>query len=118
MRLTYKETSCGFDFYKLKPDVGEDAKAQKWNYYDALNKLGQLEDTEDELGIDLVTLFKALDDGIYVRYGQSIIFIKPLVDMAGKCFYTEMQDGGSHWRYTYPFSEKGRLWALTKGELE
>lgn len=32
----------------------------------ALEKLSQLEDIEEELGIDLVTLFKALKNGIYV----------------------------------------------------
>jgi len=34
---------------------------------EALDKLGQLEDIEDELGIDLVTLFKAIKYGIYVK---------------------------------------------------
>ena len=32
------------------------------------NKLGKLEDIEEELGIDLITLFKALKDGINVCY--------------------------------------------------
>lgn len=31
------------------------------------NKLGELEDIEEELGIDLITLFKALKDGIYQK---------------------------------------------------
>ena len=33
-----------------------------------VDKLGKLEDIEEELGIDLVTLFKALKDGIDVYY--------------------------------------------------
>ena len=58
------ETRC-IEGYRIKPDIEEDAKAQKWNYYDAVKKLGQLEDIEEELGIDLVTLFKALRNGFY-----------------------------------------------------
>ena len=33
-----------------------------------VDKLGALEDIEEELGIDLITLFKALKDGIDVYY--------------------------------------------------
>ena len=32
-----------------------------------INKLGQLEDIEEELGIDFITLFKALKDGVYTK---------------------------------------------------
>ena len=40
---------------------------------DSIHKLGMLEDIEEELGIDLVTLFKALKNGkIYVSKGYSI----------------------------------------------
>lgn len=34
---------------------------------EAVDKLGQLEDIEEELGIDLITLFKALRDGVYCK---------------------------------------------------
>lgn len=34
----------------------------------ALEKLSKIEDIEEELGIDLITLFKALKDGINVYY--------------------------------------------------
>lgn len=37
------------------------------DYGHICNKLGQLEDIEEELGIDLITLFKALENGIYVK---------------------------------------------------
>ena len=36
-----------------------------------INKLGQLEDIEEELGIDLVTLFKALKNGFYFKDYQN-----------------------------------------------
>lgn len=118
MRLTYKETSCGFDFYKLKPDVGEDAKAQKWNKYDALNKLGQLEDTEEELGIDLVTLFKALFEGIFVkRYDGGISFWeKPALRTDIKPYCFDFFDPSIF--YCPKLSDYGKTWALTKEELK
>ena len=31
-------------------------------------KLKSLEDIEEELGIELITLFKALKDGFYIKY--------------------------------------------------
>ena len=39
----------------------------------ALDKLSQLEDIEEELGIDLVTLFKALKNDFYFKYKNKII---------------------------------------------
>lgn len=39
------------------------------NELELVKKLGQLEDIEDELGIDLITLFKALKNGCWVREG-------------------------------------------------
>ena len=33
-----------------------------------LNKLGQIEDLEEALGIDLLTLFKALMDGVWCKF--------------------------------------------------
>lgn len=36
------------------------------NEEEILNKLGKLEDLEEGLGIDLITLFKALKEGIYI----------------------------------------------------
>lgn len=33
-----------------------------------IDKLGQLEDLEEELGIDLITLFKALKNGVYIKF--------------------------------------------------
>jgi len=39
----------------------------KCSLVDCYNKLGKLEDIEEELGIPLEVLFKALKDGIYVQ---------------------------------------------------
>ena len=85
---------------------------------DAINKLGRLEDLEEELGIDLITLFKALKDGIIVvddnyecrglsKYrGQEIdlnIFLKRLEIKFVGCWV---------------LSDYGKTWALSKNELE
>ena len=40
---------------------------------DYCNKLGKLEDIEEELGIPLEVLFKALKDGVYVKFEENKI---------------------------------------------
>lgn len=84
------------------------------------NKLFGLENIEDELGIDLVTLFAALSQGVYFRNGDRIEH-RPV--FLCKC------DG--KWALGYAYSMKYGLqgfvletrkykkhWALTKEELE
>ena len=44
----------------------------KGNYYDLIHKLGQLEDIEEENGIELTTLFKVLKDGFYIKYNDKL----------------------------------------------
>lgn len=72
-RLTYKldkplETKyLHYDYMKIA-----DYDISKGNFgritdAEVYNKLGQYEDLEEELGIDLLTLFKALKDGIYLK---------------------------------------------------
>ena len=43
-----------------------------YNVGEHIDKLGQLEDIEKELGIDLITLFKALKNGIYCKIENKI----------------------------------------------
>lgn len=93
-----------------------------------VDKLGKLEDIEEQLGVDLITLFKALNvrDGVWVKdkeYGlcnwsmgqlwfgynssKSESFINPQIYF--------LKDGG----YSYfKLSDYGKTWALTKEELE
>ena len=90
----------------------------------ALNKLGQLEDVEDELGIDLVTLFKAIKQGyIYDKfYKVDVMSVDAdreqnlLVDFANNCFYNCAVCG--KYDRSYYFSDYGKTWVLTKEELE
>lgn len=100
MRLTYKEKEDYYSHYES----------------DALDKLGQLEDVEDELGIDLITLFKALKNaGVYVKNGFT-------EDTAIKMrsFQICGDDSGiTIWsRIRLNAKDYGITWALTRKELE
>lgn len=98
-----------------------------------LNKLGQLEDIEEELGIELTILFKALKNGFYgtmygalkedanannwepmfyelknidiKKYKGKLVFIYYLGDLSYSDFLV------------YKFEDYGKTWALTKEEL-
>lgn len=62
-RLTYKVD------YDYEGQYGANcAYSTSYNLSSVYDKLGQLEDIEEEVGVDLVTLFKALKDGIYYAY--------------------------------------------------
>ncbi len=83
---------------------------------ECLNKLGQLEDIEEELGIDLATLFKALKQGyIYYpincpndcyKYKIECLYMKPRIHL-----YVTDGVGGCY------MEDYGKTWALTKEEL-
>jgi hypothetical protein len=86
-----------------------------------LEKLGQLEDIEDELGIDLVTLIKALESpklwfiwkgSIMVAHKLNIFFF---VDEKRVWFRFS---GEFMPKVGHPFSDYGKTWALTREELE
>ena len=92
-------------------------------------KLGQLEDIEEELGIDLITLFKALKNGIWIKFntgsrtynwktgedketGDQIVFVKaPHKTLAENIGYFRRLFGKE---YTENY---GKTWALTKEGL-
>ena len=96
----------------------------------ATNKLGVLEDIEEELGIDLITLFKALKDGINVYYeGEEryqfhnnlrLEYHKTLgwglVDIYGSICRNDMPMKLD--MEFYELKDYGKTWALTKEELE
>lgn len=136
MRLTKKIDN---DYTYKHKDFGSqallDMHQTKMEITDIIQKLGQLEDIEDELGIDLITLFKALK--------QETLFIKTDFDIR------ETIKNGEGWAMKhltledgkiiiftdifYPneitkkewltpirlqLSDYGKTWALTKEELE
>lgn len=86
-----------------------------------IDKLGQLEDIESEIGIDLITLFKALKNGFYARREE---------DFSKIVFYDSVRLGIYKGRFVLCgvdsvtmlwvmvcVADKDR-WALTKEELE
>lgn len=101
------------------------------NFVEAYNKLAVLEDLEEKLGINLLTLFKALKDGIIeatdLKYKKeyrtfpSIIWTSPTDNFKeteyeknyeGFCLYDE------HYGNYFYFVDYGKTWALTREELE
>ena len=88
---------------------------------DCVDKLGKLEDIEEELGIDLITLFKALKKGVYVKFDSYFgnigeLDIKIVKDNAtGVCYRNKkwyLQEEETL------VKDYGKTWALTREELE
>lgn len=83
-----------------------------------IEKLSKLEDLEDDLGIPLEVLFKALKDGIYVQ-GE---------DEDGHLYITKLENYkiGLDWckvskswgLSAFATKDYGKTWALTREELE
>lgn len=99
----------------------------KENYYDLVCKLGRLEDIEDNIGVDLLTLFKALTNGIYIKFGNKKItgtecythsYILPrhiYEDEKGWVIDLTIELDMNHCLY---LKDYGKTWALTIKELE
>ena len=82
-------------------------------------KLKSLEDLEEKIGIDFITLFKALKNGIYINDGG-------IVDEIGH-IYKEKVKSIEHWPVwgftvgdgvEYAFKDRGKTWALDKEEFD
>lgn len=101
---------------------------------DSIHKLGLLEDIEDELGIYLITLFKALNKGFYIKYNNKIVHIHPDKHITINFWYNTINvfippkffiDCKKGTDYSseeideeYEFADYGKTWALTRDELE
>ena len=99
-----------------------------------VNKLGQLEDIEEENGLDLITLFKALKDGFYIKYNDKIVHIFPdkhiTINFWHKTinvfippkFFIDCKKGTDYLSETideeYWFKDYGKTFALTREELK
>ena len=82
----------------------------------AIDKLGQYEDLEEELGIDLITLFKATQQGIWMKRNKVFYFFDNLiVDFKHKCLVQIVSNDEVE---TFPFDSYGEDWALTREELK
>ena len=79
-------------------------------------KLGPLEDLEEEIGIALITLFKATHQGIWMKHNGAFYFFDNLiVDLKHKCLVQIVSNDEVE---TFPFDSYGEDWALTREELE
>ena len=124
-RLTKKNDIGYFPAYE---------RETKENYYDLVHKLGVLEDIEEGNGIDLITLFKALKDGFYIKYNDKIVHIFPdkhiTINFWYKTinvfippkFFIDCKKGMDYLSETideeYWFKDYGKTFALTREELE
>lgn len=85
------------------------------------NKLKAYKDIEEELGIELVVLIKALKDGIYWKGTTCVdtkgIFFedKPKINIRAKCLTNICFRKDLEVVY---FKDYGKTWALTREELE
>lgn len=86
-------------------------------------ELWKYKDIEEELGIDLITLFNALRNGVYYRMSSGqitkdyvfLISNNMNIGQVSKLDYSFMTCFEKH---TLLFADYGKTWALTKEELE
>ena len=86
------------------------------------NKLGQLEDIEEEFGIDLITLFKALKNGIWhIRFGKPVFVYPENLYVDNEMTLYEMyfnENTGNTLNAIAKYNDPIFKWALTKEELK
>lgn len=94
--------------YKKKPTVSNN---------EIFNKLGKYEDIEEELGIDLITLFKALESCWFYDFTTHKILgdIRPTLIFESGCF--NLKSNLTDLPILYPLKQYGKTWALTREEL-
>ena len=102
-RLTKKNDIGYFPAYE---------RETKENYYDLVHKLGVLEDLEEELGIDLIILFKALKQkyvfheenlkiellGLHIKSDE--LYLYGFVEDTMHAVYLRLKDYGKTWTMT------------------
>ena len=93
----------------------------------ANDKLSQIEDLEEELGIDLLTVFKALKEGVYYIYNDGkkhIEFTKEVkglrksYDNDNNCWFIHEGWFDIGCPIKLYLKDYGKTWALTREELE
>ena len=132
MRLTKKYANgcyCSKNFDERPPDplhpITPRELDEEWEL--ERNKLGQLEDVEEELGIDLLIWAKAILKGIYVKGKEpewggvgTIKDIEHYLVEDFREYYLIVRFARNHDTHTIenPMELYGKTWALTKDELE
>ena len=81
-----------------------------------LDLLKEYRKIEEELRIDLITLFKATQQGIWVKRNKVFYFFDNLiVDFKRKCLVQIVSNDEVE---TFPFDSYGEDWGLTREELK
>lgn len=89
------------------------------NIDEACEKLFELEEIEEEIGIELTTLFKAYSNGFYVKGEKEKQYIDFQNYLNASAFKHKEMFYGHEWHYQYvKLYDYGKDWALTKKELE
>ena len=84
------------------------------------DKLFELENIEEELGIDLITLFKALKNGFYFKYKDKTLssndyFFQISVTSKGNFIFDIVVHNLSF--LLIKFKDYGKTWVLTREEV-
>ena len=107
-RLTKKKNIRYFPAYE---------RETKENYYDLVYKLGMLEDIEDELELDLITLFKALKQK-YVFHKKNVkIEVLGIHIKSNELYLYGFVEDTTHGVHL-SLKEYGKTWVLTREELK
>lgn len=127
MRLTKNDGSRKVAIYRAYETIeeSEEKYQEKHNECEIYNKLTDLEDIEDEFGVELITLVKAIKNGIWCKCclfdDAKISYRKPdFISLKNKCLVQECDDGSLHSStyFIYYYSKDyGKTWALTEEEL-
>ena len=111
MRLTKKSEKDYMGYEPIEELVKEN------NASPIIGKLGQLEDIEEELGVDLLTLIKVFKDGVYIKINGEIGYIQ-YVSIFKKRKW-RLYSSSTFWgKYDICLvKDYGKKWSLTKEEL-
>ena len=120
-RLTIKDKDNDYILPEQEHEYNEDV-----DFCPALDKLGQLEDIEQELGIELITLFKAKDKGrCYFKNVLNEVLEADVDEIELYKRIIRMHERKLHYTRTYTeplyeflFKDYGKKWALSREELE
>ena len=81
-----------------------------------LERLETYDKTKNIYGIDLITLFKATQQGIWMKRNNVFYFFDNLIiDLKCKCLIQIVSDDEVE---TFPFDAYGEDWALSREELK
>ena len=81
-----------------------------------LERLETYDKTKNIYGIDLITLFKATQQGIWMKRNNVFYFFDNLIiDLKCKCLVQIVSDDEVE---TFPFDAYGEDWALSREELK